>query len=57
MNLWLTNKLNTFNEWYTLENFEDLSILMKLVDLYQHHSPLKVSCKNTIYNPTFDTYL
>jgi hypothetical protein len=57
MNLCLTNKLNTFNEWYTLENFEDLSILMKLVDLYQHHSPLKVSCKNTIYNPTFDTYL
>lgn len=57
MNLWFTNKLKTFNEWYTLENFEDLSILMKLVDLYQHHSPLKVSCKNIIYNSTFDTYL
>jgi len=53
MNLWFTNKLNTFNEWYTLENFEDLSILMKLVDLYQHHSPLKVSCKISFTTPLF----
>ncbi len=37
---------------YIKSNFKKLSISMEFGNIYQYHSPPKVSCKNTTYNPT-----
>jgi hypothetical protein len=56
MHLWLMDKKNHVPCVTYIRYIEEL-VSMEFVNLYQYHSPPKVSYQNTTYNPIFEIYI